>query len=324
MSHMIEGNNMFSVKLEPWHKLGIILDEPPTSAEAIKAAGMDWQVQTRNLFWKTPAGHLAAIPNRVALVRSTDEKLLSVVSDGYKPLQNVEAFEWFDPLVEAKMASYETAGVLCEGRKVWVLAKLAQQIIVGEDYKDYVLLTNGHDGATAVSISAVRERVVCNNTLHIALSEGGRHLFSHTGDVAAKLEVAKQALGLVIKHLDTQKEGMEYLATKQLAGPEAFLDELLNIEMPEIDETTLEKDEVIEAGTYYQRRMKNGIMALFSGDGTGLETIQGTKYAMLNAVTEFVDHYAGARSKDRAYYTLMGPGNDLKDRAFELLADSRF
>jgi len=134
MADMIEKNNMFSVEIEPWHRKGVILDSPPTSAEAIEAAGMNWEVDKRQLFyhaWDTPALFgprpvFKEVENRFGLFRMTDNKLFGVVSKEYQVVQNRESFEFFDPLVREGVASYETAGVLTDGR-VWILARVDQR-----------------------------------------------------------------------------------------------------------------------------------------------------------------------------------------------------
>jgi len=109
---------MFSVREMPWHKKGKILNNPPTSEEAIKEAGLDWEVELKQMFWKDKINNeFYPFPNRCALVRKSDDNPLAIVSDHYQALQNRKAFEWFDPIVQGNQAVYETAGSLKNGQK---------------------------------------------------------------------------------------------------------------------------------------------------------------------------------------------------------------
>ena len=332
MAHMIEDNRMFSLNQVPWHNLGVVLDSPPTSAEAIKAAGMAWEVQKRKLFWEVPvkAGSEAgvtpetrAVANRVALVRDEDEKLLAVVSPEYQVLQNATAFAWFDPIVQAGQATYETAGVMCEGRKIWIMARLNKQVVVsGDEYKQYMLLTNGHDGVTGVTLSPVNTRVVCNNTMRIALGEGNTQWFTHTGDMAMKLERAKEAYNLAQVHLAEHSALLEKFAGCKLTDEQisSILNSVLQIEAQVLTEQEIADGEVMTSGTKYQLAMKDCILGLAENADGGLsDRFKGTAYGLFNAVTEFVDHKAGARSKDRGNYQLFGDGQKLKERVYDAL-----
>lgn len=337
MAHLLDSNKdgsarIFSVNQTPWHGLGVVLDSPPTSAEAIKAAGMAWEVQKRKLFWEVPPKAGAPdvyvtqeVHNRVALVRDEDEKLLAVVSPEYKVLQNSSAFAWFDPIVQAGQATYETAGVMCEGRKIWIMARLNKQIVVsGDEYKQYMLLTNGHDGVTGVTLSPVNTRVVCNNTMRIALGEGNTQWFTHTGDMAMKLERAKEAYNLAQVNLAEHNAILEKFAVTKVddAQVDKLLNSVLQIEAQVLTEQEIEDGEVMTSGTKYQLAMKDCILGLAENADGGLSTrFKGTAYGVFNAVTEFVDHKSGARSKDRGNYQLFGDGQKLKERTYDALVE---
>ena len=331
MAHMIDQQKMFSVSVEPWHHLGVVLDSPPTSAEAIQAAGMAWEVQKRKLFWEVPPKAGAPdvyvrqeVPNRVALVRDEDEKLLAVVSPEYQVLQNKNAFAWFDPIVQAGQATYETAGVLCEGKKIWIMARLSKPIqIVGDEYKQYMLLTNGHDGMTGVSLSPVSTRVVCNNTMRLALGEGNAQWFMHTGDLTVKLERAKEAYALAQQDLTHHAQILEQFAITKLddVAFKAYLENILRMEANIPDEQQIQEGMVTEMGTKYQQAMRDRILALAEDADGGLSArFKGTAYGAFNAVTQFVDYYTGARSRDAGNFQLFGDGQALKDRAYKSLS----
>jgi len=185
----------------PWHSLGVKLDHPATAEEAIISSGLDWQVRKEPLFLAAYAGSMAVgqiIEDHYATIRSTDRAVLGVVGDRYQPLQNREAFGFFDYVVGQGAAVYHTAGSLSGGRRIWLLAKLPETIKVrGNDIVDqYLLLSNGHDGSTAVQIKLTPIRVVCNNTLSLALRDGHKvYSVRHTASVAEKIrEVASDGL----------------------------------------------------------------------------------------------------------------------------------
>ena len=178
MAHEIDTTTgraaVFTVGTPAWHRLGVTVTEAQTSAEAIKLAGLDWTVEQWPLFARQGDAERAAT-DRVANVRTDTNAVLGVVSPGYRPFQNREAFEFFDAVVQDKLAIFETAGSLRGGKHVWMLARLPQTLRAAPDdeVRPYVLLTNAHDGSRALRMIPTTVRVVCQNTLHLALSGAG-------------------------------------------------------------------------------------------------------------------------------------------------------
>ena len=165
MAHMIE--TMFSVREKPWHGLGTIVMEAPASAEALKLAGLDWEVVQEPVY----TDNRELIKGYKANVRSSDRRVLGVVSDRYKVVQNTDAFSFTDELL-GKGVKYETAGSLQEGKKVWLLARLPKEyVIAGERISPYLVFSNTHDGSGSVKVAVTPVRVVCNNTLNLALGD---------------------------------------------------------------------------------------------------------------------------------------------------------
>ena len=182
---------MFSVRETPWHGLGRIVMEAPASREALELAGLDWQVESRNIY----SGNGAVISGYRANVRSTDDAVLGVVSDRYRIVQNEEAFQFTDDLL-GEGVTYETAGSLQGGKKVWMLAKLPEKyIIAGDEVTPYLVFFNSHDGSSGVKVAMTPVRVVCQNTLNLALSTAKRSWSAiHVGDIRGKLEDAENTL----------------------------------------------------------------------------------------------------------------------------------
>jgi phage/plasmid-like protein (TIGR03299 family) len=170
MAHLVE--SMFSVKKVPWHGLGVILDAAPEStAEALHVAGLDWKIGLEQL--QLPDGTKV---DRNAVLRITDRAVLGVVGIDWTPIQNEQAFKPFDPFLQAGAATIESAGSLKGGRRVWMLAKLNRpdSVIVpqaDDRVAKYLLVAVGHDGTLSFSIGYSPTRVVCQNTLSVALSD---------------------------------------------------------------------------------------------------------------------------------------------------------
>ena len=157
---------MFYVREKPWHGLGTLVMEAPASADALVWAGLDWRVIQKEV--RTEDGDWIA--GYKANVRSTDGSVLGIVSDRYKVVQNEDAFRFTDELL-GEGVTYETAGSLQYGRKVWMLARMPQRyIIAGDEIEPYLVIMNSHDGSSGVKVAMTPIRVVCQNTLNLALS----------------------------------------------------------------------------------------------------------------------------------------------------------
>ena len=181
MAHEVE--SMMYVGETPWHGLGLAIPENRKLSidEAIVAAGLDWEIELRHLFTKDNRGIPVGILNHYVACRTRDNSVLGVVGRDYCPLQNRDAFGWFQPFLEGGEATIETAGSLKGGAKVWVLARIRRDPlrVTKEDVVEhYVLLSNTHDGSLAARVGFTPIRVVCNNTLCLAHESEGSNLRS--------------------------------------------------------------------------------------------------------------------------------------------------
>ena len=193
---------MMFVGETPWHGLGNQLDEAPTIGEAIDASGLDWEVGLKPLQTTdgTPVSHRATY-------RKTDGSILGVVGPRYTPLQNRDAFDWFQPFLDAGECNLHTAGSLHSGQKVWVLAQLNRdnsEIVKGDEVCKFILLSNSHDGTTAIRVGYTPIRVVCVNTLAAAHSKhSGSKLIRirHTRSSKNNLENVRDIMDLSLIHI---------------------------------------------------------------------------------------------------------------------------
>jgi phage/plasmid-like protein (TIGR03299 family) len=321
MSHEVE--SMMYVGEVPWHKLGVRLAAPPTALEAIIASGLDWTAEKRQLYTiahKNEAkrvDEMIVCPNRFAVVRETDNRILGTVSKGYSILQNRDAFNFFDPMVQAGECEYHTAGSLKEGERVWVLCKINTppiEVVKGDFVSAYILLSNGHDGTHGVRVLFTPIRVVCANTLAaaegVASTVGGKSLLNgaislaHKGDINETLESLRETVNLAKRTFEVTMEQCQFLATKGVAGMEPYLREVFQIE-PDVKVEELPKG-FAEIQKLY-----------ISGRGTQIAGVAGTLWGAYNAVTEWVDHTRGSdRARmDNAWF---GIGASLKKRAMEV------
>ena len=182
---------MFYVRETPWHGLGTKVMTAPDSKEALIAAGLNWNVVQEPIY----TTENETIKGYKANVRDSDRKVLGVVTDRYKVVQNHEAFSFTDELL-GQGVRYETAGSLQEGRKVWLLAHMPHEYIIsGERISPYLLFSNTHDGSGAIKVALTPIRVVCNNTLNLALRTAERSWsMIHTGDIQSKMKEARDTL----------------------------------------------------------------------------------------------------------------------------------
>lgn len=288
----------------PWHNLGIELNHPRTAREGIKMAGLDYTVVKKAMVLKS------ALNQKVyATVRTDTEEVLGFVNDSYKPIQNINAFKFFDVLVAENEAVYETAGILGKGECVWILAKLPGYINVrGRDIVNkYLLLTNNHDGSAHVRVKLTSIRLVCNNTFTSALPGAGEVQVSHTPNAAQDLEQATTMLGLS-KYLYGQLEVMfNDMASRKIT--EAQLREYVQALVPDNEEA----DNTARTG-----RIRNSVLHLHES-GQGAYLARGTLWGAFNSVAEYTDHIMSDEdSSTRLNSIWFGRGEQLKLKAFHL------
>jgi len=299
----------------PWHGLGTQLENPATAEEAIVAAGLDYEVEL------TPLMTLDGIPvpQRKAVVRDDTLDVLGVVGNSYQPVQNRECFGFLDGVVGEGELRYHTAGALRLGERVWMLAKLPDEIRVKDSddiTEKFLLLSNSHDGSSSLRVFFTPIRVVCANTLSIAEREGQRQGISivHKGNPVEKVRQAQTVLGLADRFYRQVSEKMEFLARHYPSREQ--LEDFFSDLYPDREESRSRR----------AANVRDQLFKLFeSGMGQEIPEIRHSTWAALNAVTEYIDHHRPTRVKnelDRADQRLdaiwFGSGARLKERAWEL------
>lgn len=310
--------SMFYVGQEPWHGLGTKLDGPATSAEAIRAAKLAWEVVKKPLC-AVEDGISLPLSRRFAVVRhdlwgKPECRVLGIVGENYTPLQNREAFEFLDPIVGKGEAIYHTAGALRQGERVWILAKLPSDIrVIGDDIAEkYLLLSNSHDGESSVQIKFTPIRVVCQNTLTMALRQGPTVRVAHQKDVRQRLREAEKLLGLIHRRFD--EIGQIFQAMTRYPINSDQLGEYLKLVFP----TPSDPDDE----PAFRRVREDRLRAQYffaNGSGNQAKGVSGTLWAAYNGVTEYIDHHLTRQTPDRRLDSIwFGGGYMIKARAFRV------
>ena len=301
--------SMFSVREKPWHGLGTIVKEAPTSADAIRLAGLDWSVVQEPIY----TNFNRVVDGYRANVRSSDRKVLGVVSDRYKVVQNVDAFSFTDELL-GKGVRYETAGSLQEGKKVWLLARLPREyIIAGERISPYLVFSNTHDGSGSVKVAITPVRVVCNNTLNLALGTAKRSFsMIHTGNIQDKIQEAKDTLFMAEEYMDCL--GVEFEQLRRQKITDAQVKEYIELLLPmEKEPTPIQSKNII--------RLREDMMKRYY-DAPDLQKVGNNAYRFINAVSDFATHSNPLRRTANYNENLFArtvDGNPIIDRAYQMV-----
>ena len=300
---------MFYTREKPWHGLGTRVEYALDSKEALVAAGLDWKVIQKPIM--TDDGN--RIPGFKANVRDTDQQILGVVTDRYKVVQNEDAFAFTDQLL-GEGVSYETAGSLQNGRRIWMLAKLPQRYIIsGDEIEPYLVFMNAHDGTGAIKAAMTPIRVVCQNTLNLALSSAKRvWSTNHAGDMNGKIMDARDSLLYAEKYMTELGKTIERM--NQIKLSDQKVKEYIDALFPIYEDPTPQQVKNI-------RRMKEDMMARYY-DAPDLKDVGQNGYRFINAVSDYATHAKPLRTTANYKENLFArtvEGNAMIDRACELL-----
>ena len=319
MAHELEIVNgeasMAYVGKTPWHGLGKKLPQGVSPQQMLKAAGLDWEVVRKELFFNTDTG---PVPTKArALVRSTDNKVLTVVTDQWNPVQNHEAFEFFNDFVVAGDMDMETAGSLRDGKMVWAMAKIKDsfELFGGDKVEGFLLFSNPHEFGRSIDIRFTPIRVVCNNTHVMALNAQGKNAIRLNHRSKFDGDEVKTMMGIASERLTQYKEQAQFLGTKRYT--KETLVEYFNRVFP-----TLSKDEVkiaTKAGTPVSRQAEDAMATIHTQPGADFAA--GTWWQALNTVTYMTDHVLGRSQDSRLSSAWYGINRQRKEKALELAVE---
>ena len=350
MAHLVE--TMAFTGQTPWHGLGNQLTPNQPIEVWAQQAGMDWRIESSDVSYmaKNQRGQNIILPfeEQRVLYRSDTHAPLSVVSQRFQEVQPKDILEFYRDLTEQSGFELETAGVLKGGKKFWALAKTGQtSALKGKDVSNgYILLATACDGTLATTAQFTSIRVVCNNTLAIAL-KAHNSTSNNTGVVKVPhstrfdAEKVKQQLGISVRAWDEHMYEMKQLSQRKVTQQEAaaYFDAVFNNSNLSVAD---QEDSIIQ---YYRNaalpkatipvtssisksdnktepngRAMSKVMTMFNGHGRGAElsSAKDTAYGLLCSITEFVDHERRAMSTDhRLDSAWFGAGAAIKQRGLE-------
>lgn len=338
MAHEFESG--FFVNTAAWHGLGTVLNAPPSVDEGLRLAGLDWDVLDTPIQAEvlTEDGFtIIPIEGKKALIRSTDKRVLGVVSDKYTTVQNREAFGFFDPLIQDGTIELDTAGSLRSGERIWVLARYREGIEVanGDQVLPYLLLATGHDGKMAIRLKNTAIRVVCHNTLSAAINESKRGFtIAHKGDPLTQLTSVRKFIIEANQQIERTADEWRQLARKGVSLSQVrefarlvFDDEYVKAktliekfkEREEREGREAIKAQTREAIRDLEKILNNPTKRVDEvvdafGESPGADGR--TAWSMLNAATYVIDHGRGS-AEGRLNSSWFGKGAERRERATE-------
>lgn len=299
---------MFSARVKPWHGIGTVVEECPNSKEALGLAGLDWQVEQKDIY--TDGETL--VPGYKANVRNTDQRVLGVVSDRYQVVQNEEAFAFTDELLGGGVR-YETAGALQGGRRTFILARLPQRfIIAGDEIMPYFVIMNSHDASCSIKAAMTPVRVVCQNTLNLAFRTAKRTwMTKHTSNIMERIDDARITLQFAEQYMKELGKGVDELARKRLTDKKVM--EYMSEFFPVTPDMT--------AAQRKNNLSLLGDMKARYFDAPDLQDMGKNGYRFVNAVSDFATHAEPIRKtknyKENLFLKTV-EGNPMIDRAYQM------
>lgn len=317
---------MFYVGEKPWHGLGREIKNCPTSEDAIKVAGLDWEVIPKPIY----DGQGRELKGYKVNQRSSDGKNLGIVTDRYKIVQNKDAFAFTDALL-GQGVTYETAGSLESGKRVWMLARLEDRLMTEEKMENYLVFTNSHDGTGAVRVACTSVRVVCNNTLNLALSKASRHWScAHKGDIQSKLDEARYTLASAERYMKALEEEFGELKLKRVTESQVknMTEKLLELEFDSLYKKAIKTGKVVDFKEAVRQqkfedklnRKRTDILNIYF-DKPDLRGTEHTAFRFVNAVSDYATHntdHKNTRNYQENLFMKTIDGNSLIDTSYQL------
>lgn len=310
MAHNLYQDTMAYVGETPWHQLGASFDgEGMTAEQAIEGAKLNYRVEKQKLYLQDGTETKA-----YATINMETKDILGYVRERYEVLQNVEAFSFFDTLLETG-AQYITAGALGKGERIWLLAKMPLDFepLLGDKVDSFCLLTNSHDGTTGVDVRFTPIRVVCQNTLNAAIDGVASTVcIRHNPGVKERLQVAAQILKDYNAYFS--KMGTIYQKLAQLKVDDDMVEDYILALFGDVNEVPEGRGRTILLSNIqmYRSRLSNGM-------GVDLPGVANTAWWLYNAAVETSDY--DRKCKDKVMHALWGPGAVFKQKAMDLILE---
>jgi phage/plasmid-like protein (TIGR03299 family) len=316
-------HSFFSTKEKAWHNLGQVIQDYPTSAEAIKHAGLDYEVEKRKLFTSSLQDMRIEVPNFFSTVRTDNDTVLGVVGKDYQIVQNRDAFSFFDSIVGGDGMLYETAGALGHGERIFITAKLPDYIRVGNDdlIEKYLFLTTSHDGSGSITAAFTPIRIVCANTLNAALrNQTNTVRIRHTSNAKQRLEQAHKVLG-ISDRLALQLESIFNNWTKVRISDNE-VKKLIHSALAPSKEVlkTLQEGRTEDLSTCFINMVDNAYEYAMSDPTQLMNTTKGTVFGAYNAITGYFQNVRSYKDDEAKLASILmgGTGQLRAQTAFDL------
>ncbi|RYZ30478.1 MAG: DUF945 domain-containing protein [Chitinophagaceae bacterium] len=341
MAHNISLNkktgqySFFSVKEKAWHGLGKIVDQYPTSKEALEFAGLNYRVEKRRLFTFDNENNFGnadtieakiEVPSFHATIRTDNETVLGVVGKDYQVVQNVDAFTFFDAIVGGEGIQYETAGALGRGERIFITAKLPDYIRVGAEdlIEKYLFLTTSHDGFGSITAAFTPVRIVCQNTLNAAIRNHSNTVkIRHTAGAKERLEEAHKLMGMTATLSRSLEELFNRWATVRITDKQ--VKSLIRLAMAPNREVLkdLQAGLTDELSTQYRNICDSVFEYALTNPSQQLETTKGTLFGGYNGITGYFQNVREYKSEQAKLKSILLGGNaQMKtQKAFDMCTD---
>ena len=338
MAHNINFNeqtgkhSFFSVKEKAWHGLGQIVQDYPTSIEALKFAGLDYEVTKEDIYTTSyncdgqPMDFTKRIKTHFATMRKDTGDVLGVVGKDYEIVQNKDAFTFFDSIVGGDGIQYETAGALGKGERIFITAKLPDYIKVGNDdlIEQYLFLTTSHDGFGSITAAFTPIRIVCNNTLNAAFRNCSNAIkIRHTSNVKERLEQAHKVMGISYKLSEYLETAFNQWSKVRITDKEVM--KLIQLAMVPNKEVLkdLQSGMMDELSTCYKNMCDSVYEYAMTTPTQQTETTKGTVFGAYNSVTGYFQNIRSYKTDEAKVKSLLfgGTAQQRTQKAFNLCED---
>jgi len=338
MAHNINFNeqtgkhSFFSVKEKAWHGLGQIVQDYPTSAEAIKFAGLDYEVVKEDIYTTSynsdgqPMDFTKRIKTHFATMRRDTGEVLGIVGKDYEIIQNKDAFTFFDSIVGGDGIQYETAGALGKGERIFITAKLPGYIKVGREdlIEKYLFLTTSHDGFGSITAAFTPIRIVCQNTLNAVMRNHTNSIkIRHTANAKERLEQAHKVMGISYKLSEQLEEVFNKWTKVKITDPE--LHRLIQLAMVPNKEVldNINKGQLDELSTCFNNMCDSVFEYAMSSPSQQKESTKGTLFGAYNAVTGYFQNVRTYKDDEAKLKSLLygGTAQMKAQKAFNLCMD---
>lgn len=324
MAHKLNFNNKngtwsFASHTEKaWHGLGQVVEQAMTAEEAIKLANLDYEVVKADAQFTTPSGLVVPAEGYYTTYRADTNEFLGMVKSRYEIVQNKDAFSFFDAIIDSGEAIFETAGVLGVGERIFISAKLPEDMLVnGEKVEKYIMLTNSHDGSSSIIAGLTSVRVVCNNTLQAALRGlDNKVSIGHISGAKARLSEAYRVMGIASKYMQEVEGVFNQMADTRMTDEQLnqYITNVFKSDKGLVAQTAEEEKE-------YSTRFKNMVDATYNFAKTHPTQItsatNGTLWGAYNAISGYYNYVKPYKNQEDKFNSQMfGRGNKHISKAF--------